>query len=429
MEKKWNLQDIKPAERRPQPSRSPRREIEETQPSPTQEPKRERRIRSEKNPKSGKKGLVLGGIVFGLIIVVSFVLAILNSGAEVTVFPKTREPLVNAVFEASANATANDLAYEIMTLEATGEREVVASGQEDVETKAEGSITIYKTTAGSEQLRVNTRFQTPDGLIFRIKEGVSVPGGTSEKPGIVRAYIIAEEAGTKYNISANTKFTVPGFKESDLMDLFNAISAENSSEITGGYSGPRFMIDDAELSAATQSLQTELESALKERLKNERPAGFTIFDSAAVFVYRDLPAEDSGGDKVKLKQKTILQIPIFKNEDFASHIASVVVPGYEKESVRIEDMSVFSFEYATTTTDITTRDSISFRLVGKPKIIWVFDENQLKQDLSGGTQTSLNTVLGGYPAIEKATATIRPFWNRSFPEKTEDISIVEVTGS
>ena len=71
---------------------------------------------------------------------------------------------------------------------------------------------------------------------------------------------------------------------------------------------------------------------------------------------------------------------------------------------------------------------ISFKLLGKPRVIWTYDTEKLKADLAGGNQTSLNTVLGGYPAIERATAKIRPFWRRAFPDSAEEIVIKEVVG-
>ena len=119
---------------------------------------------------------------------------------------------------------------------------------------------------------------------------------------------------------------------------------------------------------------------------------------------------------------------MFRNEDLAGFIGAATVPGFEDEPVRVEDAAQLSFEYETPY-DPATPEAISFKLLGKPRIIWTYDAEQLKEDLSGGSQTALNTVLGGYPAIERATANIRPFWKQSFPSEPEEISIREVIGS
>lgn len=431
MEKKWNLQDIKPAEKKRPPVRPvTSRRMESNH--------REAEVsRTDKHPSNGRTRPKLGVVlVIAIVIVVALAgifVALFTGGAKVTTFPRYREQTVNAVFEAKKVAGVGELAFEIMTLEATGEREVKVSGQENVEEQATGRITIYKNTEGSERLIKNTRFESTDGKVFRISESVVVPGATKASdgtltPGSTSADIFADQAGAEYNLSAGAKFTVPGFKESDLDDLYTAIFAVNQSSFTGGHSGPRFIIEEGELSAATDSLRTELKQALVSRIATERPAGFVLFDSAVTFNYEALEPQNLSDGKVMIKEKTILQVPIFKNEDFASFIAASTIPGYENEAVRIDDLSTINFEY-TTPPDPKSLDVISFKLVGKPKIIWTYDTEQLKKDLAGGSQTSLNTVLGGYPAIEKATATIRPFWKQSFPEDINDIEIVEELAS
>lgn len=211
------------------------------------------------------------------------------------------------------------------------------------------------------------------------------------------------------------------------MELYNAIYAENQSSFSGGHVGPRFIIDEAELKAATDSLRAELTEALRGRVANQRPAGFVLFDSGITFSHQAMASEDLGNGRVKIKEKTILHAPMFKNEDLAAYIARATVPGYEGESVRLEDPSALTFEYATPY-DPAQPDVISFKLLGKPRIVWTYDAEKLKADLAGGNQTSLNTVLSGYPAIEKATAKIRPFWRRAFPDNAAEIVIKEVVG-
>lgn len=430
MEKKWNLQDIKPSERRRSSSRVnlSRTTVDNVE---RQAPSESSRIETPAAKPAGsrkrsRKILWIALLVLGVLAVAGFIFTVFSSGAEVSVFPRLREPVVNAVFEAKRqNAAAGELAYEVMSLEAEGAREVSATGQEEVETQASGKITIYNTSSDSQRLITNTRFQTDNGLVFRIKDPAVVPAATGDTPGSITAEVFADEAGDKYNIAAGTKLRVPGFKENDMTDLYNAIYAENPGAFSGGYAGPRFIVDETQLASSMESLQGELRQALEGRVESERPAGFTLFDSAVVFVYQDLPPEEIGEGRVRLKQKAILQVPIFKNEDFASFIAAGTVPGYEGEPVRIEDVSKLTFEYVAAPSDVSSAESISFRLSGTPKLIWVFDAEQLKADLAGGAQTALNTVLGGYPAIEKASATIRPFWKQSFPDKSEDITIIE----
>lgn len=424
MDKKWNLQDIKPAgAKKKRPSVSKQAQTESST------PKVSNWSSNKKTSTKGSKSHLLTAIIIFLVILGGgFGISALMDGAKVTVYPRHREPTVNSTFTAYRDSTPGELSYEIMTLEADGERQVTATGQEEVNEQATGVITIYKTTSGSERLIKNTRFRTPDGKVYRITESAVVPGGTSDQPGSVNADVFADEAGEEYNLEAGVRFDVPGFEEGGSTELFNAIYAENPAPITGGYSGPKFTVDDAELDTAVDELHNELKEALMARVNSEKPAGFVVFEDAITMVYNSLPSEQAGENQVKVKERANLQIPIFKQEDFAKFIASGTIPGYEGQSVRIDNLEDLSFSYTASTTpetNIATAESINFRLSGTPLIVWTFDEESLKADLLGSSRTALNTILGGYPAIERAGAVVRPFWKRTFPNKLDDISVIE----
>lgn len=422
MEKKWNLQDIKPAEKR-RPTRMAPARKDEPRMTASEAPRRE--VNSNTRGKGKRRSLLLIISAFVLLAILVVTFAAITGKTTVTIFPRWREPTVNAIFEADSTSSESGLVYEVLTLEAEAEREVTATGQEEVEAQATGEIVIYKTTPGDERLITNTRFESSDGKVFRITESAVVPGGSEENPGSVRASVFADQSGPDYNLSAGNKFTVPGFEESDLMELFEAVYAENPSSFSGGHKGPKFTIDETELNNATDSLRKELQEALAGRVSEEKPAGFILYNPSITYSYQTLPGEDVGNGQVKIKEKAILRAPMFKNEDFASFIAAATIPGYENEPVRVEDPTALTFEY-TGETSLTGDGKISFKLLGRPQIVWTYDEEQLKEDLAGGSQTALNSVLGGYPAIEKANATIRPFWKRSFPDDPADINIEEV---
>lgn len=377
--------------------------------------------------KKGKRPLLVGLAALILVIVPGVAIGYLLDGAEITVNPKVREPNVNATFTAYSEPRDNDLAYETMTLEATGERQLRATGEAEVTEQATGEIVIQNTRETAERLIKNTRFETPDGLIFRITESVVVPAAEGGTPGTVRASVFADQPGEAYNIGPTT-FTVPGYQEGGYDELFAAVTAESMAPMQGGFDGVTYTVDEAELAAAQESLHEELRGALIERAATERPAGFLLFDNSFAFTYESLPSVKAGEDMVTITEKALLHAPIFEEHAFASYVAAATIPGYENEPVRIENPEALSFAYAATTTatsDLRTLESFDFELTGTPKVVWTFDHAQLKEDLAGAAKTALPTVLGGYPAIERAEAVIRPFWKRSFPDNPDSITITE----
>tara|TARA_B100002051_G_scaffold276628_2_gene326316 strand:- start:37056 stop:38423 length:1368 start_codon:yes stop_codon:yes gene_type:complete len=449
MTKKWNLQDIRPAEPR-RPRRPARPEMSKPR---TAEPVEEfdnepeetsgtldigsrehvPNIIIEDGVKKANNRLVISVVLFVVIVGGAIGLSALMGKTELTIYPENRQPNISAEFIAYPDQRENALGYEVLTLEATGERQVAASGQVQVEEQATGVIEIIKTTAGAERLIKNTRFRSPDGLIFRIQESVVVPGAVvsgdgSSVPGTIQAEVFAEEAGEEYNLAAGTRFDIPGFEEGGFTELFNAISARNPEALSGGFSGPQFQIDPDELSTARQALQLELRNGLLQRIDNEKPAGFIAFPNAVAMTFNELPAVEYGDDLVTIREQAILQIPLFQMTEFGSFLANEAVATYDGGDVRVDDPSVITFTYTNATTSssiIANETSLSFTLNGRPLLIWEYDGLALARDLAGLPKTAIRNAVEAYPGIKEARAHITPFWKRNFPEDPEEIIIIE----
>ena len=435
MNQKWNLQDIRPAEPRK------RRTLEgAAPPSPTTpigepvrpEPQMEREqipsIVIEDGTKKGNKRVLFSVILFVVVVGGALLLSALLGKTVLTVYPQHREPNINSEFTAYPDKRQDALTYEVMTLDATSESQVKASGQVDVETQATGKIEIIKTTPGTERVIKNTRFRAPDGKIFRIKESVVIPGSVNNVPGTIQAEVFADQAGEEYNLPMGTRFNVPGFEESGLGDLYNAIYAENKAAFTGGFKGPQFQIDETELGTARQALQVKLRDDLLARVDQEKPNGFLTFPGAVAITYNQLPAIEYGNDLVTIKEQAVLQIPIFKASDLGTYLAKEAVATYSGGTVRIDDPKALTFEYQAASTSasvIANEPSLTFFLKGKPKLIWEYDAEKLKKDLAGLPKTSLSNAIAGNQSIESAKVSITPFWKRSFPEDATKIVIVE----
>lgn len=440
MTQKWNLQDIRPAERR---KRKPVARPENTQ-SQQRSPEGNGEVSPKKkadvpnivirnDSKTRKSRLLLSLVIFIVVVGGATALSALLGKTELTIYPEFREPNINADFTAYPDKQANSLSYEILTLEATSEAQVKASGQVQMQEQATGMITISKNTAGSERLIKNTRFRTPEGLVYRIQESVVVPGATnagdgSLTPGTIEAKVFADVVGEQYNINPNTTFDVPGFQEGGYTALYEAISAKNTQAFTGGFDGPQFQIDETELNTAREALQAELKKTLLARIETERPADFIVYPEAVAITYTQLPALEFGQDLVTIKEQATLQIPLFKTTEFGSFLAKEAIATYEGGPVRVADPSALKFNYTSATTSqsvIANEPSLTFNLSGKPLLIWEYDIESLKKDLLTLPKTAINNAVLAYPGIDGARVRITPFWQRTFPEDPEKILVIE----
>ena len=78
--------------------------------------------------------------------------------------------------------------------------EVTSENEVTIKTEASGKIVVYNnySTAGQKLIK-DTRFETPNGLIFRIKDAVTVPGkktvGGETVPGSLEVTVYADKEG------------------------------------------------------------------------------------------------------------------------------------------------------------------------------------------------------------------------------------------
>jgi len=372
-----------------------------------------------------RRVVIFGGVILGLV-ALALVTTLFMRGGEVIVYPKFKDVIVQATFTASTEPAVGSLGYELLTLEETGERTVTATGKEEVEERATGEITIYNAHSTTPQRLIkNTRFESADGKVFRINDSVVVPGyteqGGNKVPGTLTTSVFADGVGEGYNVAPG-RFTVPGL---DGTSQFETIYAESSAPMQGGFVGEKLIVSDTELTAAQTAIRDELRTQLLARLTNERPAGFTLYEESVRVRYESLPSVDAGDSQATIRERAVLEVPIFRDGDFAGYIAANTVAGYENEPVRLENPYTLAFAYKMASSSTST-STLNFDLSGDARIIWDFDENQLREDVAGVAKTAVPSILAKYPAIGRAETVLKPFWKGSFPEDPRDIKITEV---
>lgn len=362
-----------------------------------------------------------------VVVALAFAFSFLFSGAKVIITPKQSKTIVDGRFKAAINADAEELPYEIMTIEKTDSMKIKATGKEEIEEKASGKIVIYNNfNSSSQRLIKNTRFETPEGLIYRIDKSVVVPGqkmeGGEKVPGSIEATVYADEAGEKFNISPKD-FTVPGFKGSPRFDKFYARS---KTPMEGGFIGEKLTADIDDIEQAKTEIHAELQKQLLNEAFSQKPDEFYLFEDAVFVEFESEPSIESNGE-IEVVEKATLYGVLFNKEKFASYIAKNTLAVFEDEPVEIADIA--SLTIAVSNKDEARpweEEEFGFTVNGNARIVRTFDEEKLKSDLSGRAKAALPTILSGYPSIEQAKVVLMPFWKRSFPDKTNRIKIEKV---
>ena len=136
---------------------------------------------------------------------------------------------------------------------------------------ASGNITIVNNANYSWPLVEATRFQTNEGLVFRITSSVEVPAASSSGPGKVEVYVVADAEDAygqivceRGNIGA-TKFFLPGLKDSSR----SVLNGESYGEMTGGVTAYRTYVSEEDIEAAKSKLAETLIKAVDDELEVE----------------------------------------------------------------------------------------------------------------------------------------------------------------
>ncbi len=367
----------------------------------------------------------LWGVAVAALLFVVFILLSFFSGATVNVAPLKESVILDSSL--TAYKEQGGLPFQLIVLQGAETSVVAATEERTVERKAEGQIVIFNTFSSKSQVLVkNTRFQDPEGKIYRIRKSITVPGTTVEGgeivPGQLEVTVYADFTGAEYNRGL-TDFTIPGFKGDPRFDSFYARS---KSSMEGGFSGVVKTASEADIATARTTLQNTLRTSLLANARLEVPEGFILYDDAVFFTFEEggPGAEETTGDALELVERGALHGIIFEKSAVAKNIARATIPLYDEGKVFSRDLEDLSFK-------ITNKDEInptevtevSFTLAGALNIIWEVDEAKLTADLLGTPKIDFSQTISTYGNIKKAEANIRPFWKKAFPTDEARIEI------
>lgn len=334
------------------------------------------------------------------------------SGAKIKITPTTTTVPVQDSFTAGP---AGDLPFTIVTAKKSATAPVASSGTKQVSTAASGPITIYNAQAKPQTLVANTRFATAAGLIFRIHKGVTVPAGTSAKPGTVVATAYADQPGEMYDI-APASFTVPGLAGTPEAAL---VYARSTAAMTGGASGTVPVVDPAAEAQAAASLESSMGSDLAASLK--APAGYILLPGAATTTYQELPLASSGtAGQATVTVEAVAEGVAFPETALAGALAA---SGTTTGAGATLGSGTTLTLAPTSAFPATANDPFSFALSGTAILVAKVDPATIATAVAGKSRSEAQIALANYPEVKSAILILRPFWRGSFPADPSQITV------
>ncbi|MDP2650221.1 MAG: hypothetical protein Q8P16_01520 [bacterium] len=373
-----------------------------------------------------------GAAIVVLLLVLAGVAFVFIGKTTITVVPLEERITLsdNVVHTAYQEPEAGELGYTVVNHTMEKGVSVPASGREHVEERAVGRIVVYNNySEASQRLIVNTRFEAQNGDIYRVRDSFVVPGqkteGARTVPGRIEVTVYADAPGEQFNITdMSTRFTIPGLKGDP---RFEAFHAEMATPITGGFVGERATVAEGVLASTRAQLRGQLQSEMLAAVRERAPENSELFADSLFVTFESLPPEYSDGENANVRERAIIQALTFNRYDFGRAVAKAALATPAEGNIFINNIDSLTFSIVNKDeVDVQNDAHVQFKLDGSALLTWEVDTESLKNDLVGKHSGALTTVMGGYPGIESARATIRPFWKSEFPSEAGNIE-VEVT--
>ncbi len=381
---------------------------------------------SDNTKKSNRNKIIFGGISFLVVVAFVFFMMTIFASATIKITPKSKQLDLSLSFLAKPEKEEGSVSYEVIKLSKTKTVSVVATGEELVENKAKGKIVVYNNFSSEPQrLITRTRFETPEGLIYRIPESIVVPGKTInngiETPGSIEVEVFADEPGDKFNIG-KTDFTIPGFKNDS--ERYKNFYAKSSTDMSGGFVGKMKTISENEKIKNLSAIQSEIEEDLKKELSSKVPEGLTLLNNGIVFESNDLPQKEESSSVILGKEVTAYAL-VFDSEKLSELIKKEYLStdnDWKDLESYAGDFSLISIKNKIDKSSIG--DPIDLEIEGKIVLFAKIDQELLAEKLLGVSRKDVDQIIKGFSGIDSVVASIRPTWKTSFPQNPSKIKVL-----
>lgn len=373
--------------------------------------------------------------VFIVFVVLAFVAALAAAyfilpTTEVFVSPKRENISFDLLLVGSKDTSRpdedkNKIFLREIELKKTKSREFLATGEKELNKRASGFITIYNEFSSKPQpLVVRTRFESPNGKVFRITEGVTVPGAKIEDgeiiPSTIKVRVVADQPGADYNISS-TDFTIPGFKGTSKFVGFYGKSEES---MTGGIIGKARVVLSEDIEKAEEILAEELKKEIQTALKEQIPSDLVIIEeSLKEEIVKVSSTADKGepADKFVVEVEAMVYTLLFNEEELREMVDSNLISMISDDKMPIPQSQKISWSELEVDWD---KGEVNFPLHIEEDLAWKVDIQAMKNNLAGQTELDVRRYLTTQSEIESARVSFWPFWVKRVPLHIEKIKII-----
>ena len=372
-----------------------------------------------------KKSLVILGVIS--IILLGTIIYVSMGSAKIDIIP-LKQPLDFQLKVSSSDkfsfvdAELNKIPGQLFNVEKSANQTFPTTGEKEVAQKARGIITVFNEYGTTPQVLIaTTRFQTPDGLIFKTLKGITVPGTKVENgkiiPGSINVEVIADKPGPSYNVPAS-KFRIPAFNERGDAARYEKIYGQSDEAMKGGAIGKAKVVTEEDFNTAKQTLSDQVTRDVEDSLKTQT-SGLKVIDASAVKLKEPESTAkiDEAADEFMMSVSGSIKTVGFKEDDLKGLIKQYI--DKTKNLIAIPEKLTISYDNITFDEASNTQTfTVNIKGNGYAKI----DADKIKTDLSGKNEEEIKNYFKGAVGVESVKVLLSPFWVKRIPqdkEKTE----------
>ena len=374
---------------------------------------RETEIEKDEFPKidiKKKRDLKKWIIVIIIFILVSFIIfKVLDNFSYAKVVVKSIEKMEDIDYKLRAmdDNKNKDLSFETMTMEYSLQKILPSTSTQYVEKKASGRIMIYnKYDSKPLSLKEETRFETPDGKIYKTKDRVVVPGS----PGYIEVAVYSDQPGEEYNIGLSD-FILPGLRGTA---RYEKIFARSKTKMEGGYKGQINYASKEDIESAKNTLKQSIEKYLRDSISKQKPKDFLMYDSAVKIDFSTINHPNEN----EVEEKGIIIAYLFNQSSLSDYLVNKKISDKGVMDVDLINIDKLDFELISSNNAGT---EIYFNIKGKGHFVWRIDKDFVINDLMNNKDQEVESVFKKYPQIEYAEVNFVPSWWRYIPKDASRI--------
>lgn len=282
-----------------------------------------------------------------------------------------------------------------------------------VEKRARGTIVVYNAySVKPHRFVARTRFESPDGKMYRIENPLLIPGAKEEggtlAPGSTEVEVVADNPGEEYN-KEFADLTVPGLKGSVLFEKFYARS---KGPIHGGYQGEERVVGSAALTSETFAVQ---ERSFADKLRAQMPDGFLLPEAAWSVTYEGEPPELYANVTGRM----------IKRDDLGTKLASLFFEPDQAGRVILVDGSRLSLKNLSSFGNGADKED-SLRVMAQGEAVYA--ENLAEEEIPSAlaklrSSEEIDAFLKNLGSVESATLIFSPAFLKRIPSNPHRITI------